>query len=168
LQRAGVTTIGGLSTAEPSRLEEIFGKRSANYLLAAANGTDVDPVRSDLEPTQFSRIVTLKRDTRDPREIFEQLTGGLEAVHQKASASYKSFRTISVIGVLSDLSIRTKSKTFETPINEMPMIKETAFVLFEELAGSVGKDIRRAGIRVSGLASAEEQTSLSDFLRTSG
>ena len=166
LQDLRVATIGDLSKTDPTELEGKFGKKLGTYLLAAATGTDSDPVRSDLEPTQFSRIVTLKRNTRDPSEMFEQLEGGLKYLYQKVSASSKSFRTISAIGILTDLSIKTKSKTFETQVNDLSMIRETTFTLFEELAKTAGKDFRRAGVRVSGLADAEDQTSLSDFLRS--
>jgi DNA polymerase IV (archaeal DinB-like DNA polymerase) len=165
LQDIGVATIGDLSKADPPELERKFGKKLGAYLLAAATGTDSDPVRSGLEPTQFSRIVTLKRNTRNPNEIFEQLEGGLEYVYEKVNSSSKSFRTISAIGILTDLSIRTKSKTFETQIDDLSTIKETTLDLFEELTRTASKDLRRAGVRVSGLADIEDQTSLSDFLR---
>jgi nucleotidyltransferase/DNA polymerase involved in DNA repair len=118
-----------------------------------------------LEPTQFSRIVTLKRDTRNPEEAFEQLSEGIEYVHGKLATSAKSFRTVSAIGILTDLSTKTKSKTFETPINDGAILKETTRALFTELSRSVVKDFRRVGVRISGLADVESQSSLSEFLR---
>jgi nucleotidyltransferase/DNA polymerase involved in DNA repair len=118
-----------------------------------------------LEPTQFSRIITLKRDTRDAHEALGQLYEGVEYIHRKLVSSSKSFRTITAIGILTDLSTKTKSKTFETPVNDATVMRDTALTLFDELSRTVGKDLRRVGLRVSGLADTEDQTSISEFLR---
>ncbi len=168
LDKMGIKTVGELARRSASELERTFGRKFASYLLAAATGTDADPVIAGLEPMQFSRIVTLKRDTRDPHEVLEQLSEGIEYIHGRLVSSSKSFKTVAVIGILTDLSTKTKSKTFETPVNDAATIKEAALVLFDELGGSIGKDFRRAGVRVSGLAGVEDQTSLSEFLRQAG
>ncbi len=165
LEEAGIKTVDDLARASPSELEGRFGKKFAGYLLAAATGTDSDPVVAGAEPTQFSRIITLKRDTRNPQEVSEQLSGGIEYVHRKLESSHKSFRTVTVIGILTDLSTKTKSRTFETPVSNLAPIKESVPVLFDELGKTVDKDLRRAGVRVSGLGDAEDQTSLSEFVR---
>ncbi len=165
LAEAGVKTVGDLTRADPAEIERRFGRKLASYLLAAARGTDPDPVLANQQPTQFSRIVTLKRDTRDAEEAFGQLAEGVEYIHGKLLASSKSFRTISAIGILTDLSVRTKSKTFDTPISDAAMVRDSGFALFRDLAGSVDKDFRRVGIRVSELGAKEGQKSLSEFLQ---
>ena len=164
LEKMGVMTVGDLAGADPSGLEESFGRKLGAYLLAAATGTDGDPVRAGLEPTQFSRIVTLKADTRDPKEAFGQLSEGIDYVHRKVASSGKFFRTVTAIGILTDLSTRTSGKTFETPTDDYAALRETTRSLFEGLSGSVGKDFRRVGVRVSGLVDARSQSSLSEFL----
>jgi DNA polymerase IV (DinB-like DNA polymerase) len=168
LNEMGIRTIGELAKALPSDLQNKFGSKFAGYLMAAATGTDADPVAAGLEATQFSRIVTLKRDTKDSYEALEQLSDGIEYVHGKLMSSGKSFRTITAIAVLNDLSTKTKSKTFETSVNDLALIRETLPVLFGELSRAVEKDFRRVGVRVSSLANAEAQTSLSEFVRPGG
>jgi len=168
LEEMGLRTIGELARAGPSALESRFGRKFGGYLLAAATGTDADPVVAGLEPTQFSRIITLKRDTRDPREASDQLSEGIEYIHGKLMSSSKSFRTMTVIGILSDLSTKTKSKSFDAPTNDLGTIRETVPVLFDELSRTVGKDFRRVGVRVSSLTKVEDQTSLSEFVTPSG
>jgi DNA polymerase IV (DinB-like DNA polymerase) len=164
LEDIGIKTVADLTKTDLSKLDPRLGRKFAVYLLAAAKGEDDDPVRAGLEPTQFSRIVTLKHDTRDPKEAFDQLAGGIDYVHGKLESSGKSFRTVTAIGILSDLSTRTKSKTFETPVNDATILRESASELFNELSGMVDKDFRRVGLRVSGFSSVEDQTSLSEFL----
>ncbi len=165
LAEMGVDTVGQLAKADPVDLERRFGKKFAAYLTSAATGTDSDAVVAGLEPTQFSRIVTLKRDTRDPRDALGQLAEGLTHVQGKLVSSQKSCKTVSAIAILTDLSAKTKSKTFDAPVNDLGTIKDAAAVLFEELSRSVTKDFRRVGVRVSGLVGVEAQTSLSEFQR---
>lgn len=161
----GVRTVGELALTAPSELERRFGTKFGRYLMAASTGTDTDPVVAGLEPTQFSRIVTLRRDTKDSREVVEQLSEGMQYVHDKLRTSAKAFRTVTAIGILADLSTKTKSKTFETAVSDLSLIRETVPALFDELSRTVGKDFRRAGVRLSGLEGVEDQTSLSEFLR---
>ena len=159
-----VKTVEELSRSDPSILEKRFGRKLASYLLAAASGSDADPVQPNLEPTQFSRIVTLKRDTRNVAEALEQLDQGISSVRGKLVGSGKSFRTISAIGILTDLSTKTKSKTFDTPINDPALIRENALTLFSDLVHSTDKDLRRVGIRVSDLSDSLDQKSLSEYM----
>jgi DNA polymerase IV (DinB-like DNA polymerase) len=164
LGEMGVRTVKELSRTDPSLLGKRFGRKLGSYLLAAASGTDADPVLAKLEPTQFSRIVTLKRDTRDVREALGKLAEGIASIQSKLVGSGKSFRTISAIGILTDLSTRTKSKTFDTPIKDPTLIKESALALFSDLVESTDKSFRRVGVRVSELSDSTDQRSLSEFL----
>ena len=165
LEEMGIRTVGELAKSSPPELERRFGKKFGGYLLAAATGTDADSVVAGLEPTQFSRIVTLRRDTSDPKEVTEQLSAGMKYIHGKLASSGKSFKTVTAIGILTDLSTKTKSKTFETAVSDLTMIGETVSALFDELSRTAGKEFRRAGVRVSSLEDVEDQTSLSEFLR---
>jgi DNA polymerase IV (DinB-like DNA polymerase) len=160
-----IGTVGELARTEAQVLEKKFGKKLSAYLLASSTGTDDDPVLAGLEPSQYSRIITLKQDTRDAVEAYAQLASGLEYIHQKLISSNKSFRTIAAIGILTDLSTHTKSKTFETPVMDDATISEQARALLKELSSSVHKDFRRVGIRVSGFVDNEDQKSLSEFLQ---
>jgi len=165
LDEIGVKTVEGLSRTDPVLLERRFGRKLGSYLLMAASGTDTDPVLANLEPTQFSRIVTLRHDTRNIRDVLGQLAEGMTSLQAKLVNSGKSFRTISAIGILTDLSTRTKSKTFDTPIKDPALIKESALALFSDLVKSTDKDLRRVGFRVSELSDSMNQRSLSEFLQ---
>ena len=164
LEEMEIRTVGQLVKADTSELERRFGKKFGDFLLAASTGNDADPVVAELEPTQFSRIVTLKRDTNDPSEAYGQLVNGIEYIYKKLMSAGRSFRTVTAIGIYSDLSTKTKSRTFETPINDLNSLQETSGALFEDLSKSTEKALRRAGVRVSGLSNTEGQTSLSEYL----
>jgi DNA polymerase IV (DinB-like DNA polymerase) len=164
LGEMGVRSVGELTQADPTLLEGRFGRKLASYLLAASGGNDSDPVVAGLEPTQFSRIITLKRDTRDVGEAMAQLGQGVASVQAKLAASGKSFRTLSAIGILTDLSVRTKSRTFDAPVMDPASIGEDASALFRELVASTDKELRRVGVRVSELSDSRDQTSLSEYV----
>jgi DNA polymerase IV (DinB-like DNA polymerase) len=165
LAEAGIRTVGDLTKADPSEIDRRFGRKLGSYLLAAASGMDPEPVLGNQRPTQFSRIITLKRDTRNAEEAFGQLAQGVDYIHGKLIASGMSFRTMSVIGILTDLSTRTKSRTFDAPISDATTIKDSGLALFRDLASTADKDFRRVGIRVSELSATEGQKSLSEFLQ---
>ena len=168
LNQMCIMTVRQLADADGAELERHFGRKFGAYLTAAATGTDTDPVVAGLEPTQFSRIITLKRDTRDATEAIDQLSRGIEFLHEKLASSSKSCKTVSAIAILTDLSAKTKSRTFESPMNDLATIRGAALTLFEELGRTVDKDFRRVGVRVSGLTGVEDQTSLSEYLRPGG
>ncbi len=164
LEEMKVRTVAELAQADPSALERHFGRRLSSYLLAAARGTDEDPVVPNQEPTQFSRIVTLRRDTRDPTEALGQMAEAVASIQGKLIGSGKSYKTLSVIGVLSDLSVKTKSRTLELPARDAAGVRDDALVLLEGLLAATDKSLRRVGIRVSELTDSADQSSLSDFL----
>ncbi|MCL4355165.1 MAG: DNA polymerase IV [Nitrososphaerota archaeon] len=168
LDSMGIRTAGELAMVQPAELERAFGRKLSAYLLGAATGTDPDPVVAGAPPTQFSRIITLSRDTRDPQEAFNQLSKGVEYVHRKLITSGKMFRTVTAIGILTDLSTKTKSRSFEAPSDDAMALRDVTFSLFQELSSSVTRDFRRVGIRVSGLSTVDNQSSLSQFFQAGG
>lgn len=164
LEGLGITTVGNLAVVEFFKLEGVLGKSLATYLHAAATGSDSEPVVPSQEAAQLMRIITLKRDTRDPEEVVGQLTAALDDLRTRLKSNSESFRTLTAIGILTDLATKTKSKTYDVPINDLAMVQANVTGLFEELADSVGRDFRRAGIRVSDLSGNKDQKSLAEFL----
>ncbi len=164
LGELGVTTIGELSRMELDSLEESFGHKIGIYLHNASRGTDEEPVLERSESSQISRIITLKTNSRNTNEILSQLLPAIEDISKRILERKVSYRSLSIIGIYTDLSIRTKSKTFEIPTNDSETLKRQSRELLEELAGSSTMKIRRAGVRLAELKSIAEQRSLSDYI----
>jgi DNA polymerase IV (DinB-like DNA polymerase) len=163
LEELKIHTIGDLATSALIDLEPRFGRKVSTYLLQAAKGEDEDPVTERQETTQFSRIITLKQNTNEANAAFNELIPAIEELHQRLLSKGVSFRTLSAIGILTDLSTRTKSRTFESPAESLLARKNEILTLLQELTGTVDKELRRVGIRVSGLSDTENQTSLTQF-----
>ncbi len=164
LSEIGVETIGQLSRQKSESLEKIFGQKLGAYLHDAANGINDEPVVESREITQLSRIITLKRNTKNPEEIYAQLSPAIEDLHSRLVANNRSFRTLSAIAILTDLSTRTKSRTLEAHTNDLETLRSLGKELLTELAFSSAREIRRAGIRVAELADIANQTSLAEYL----
>src|SRR5437667_12755088 len=159
-----VETIRQLADQNPESLERLFGRKLAFYLHEAANGVDEQPVTGGREATQLSRIITLKKNTRDPEEIFSQLSPAIDDLHSRPLAERRSFRTESVIAILSDLSTTTRSMTLDAPTADLRMLRDQARALMRELVTSSEKDLRRAGLRVAERVGAADQSSLTEYL----
>ncbi|MDV3278367.1 MAG: DNA polymerase IV [Nitrososphaerales archaeon] len=165
LEGLKITTVEELSKATVQELEGRLGRKLAMHLRAEANGQDDDPVSEKQEPTQLSRIITLKHDTNDSDIALAQLAGALEDLHRRLNSRDISFRTLTAIAILTDLSTKTKSRTFESPASDLTTMKEGVRTLLGELGRTVGKEFRRVGVRLSDLSSVKDQTSLTQFLR---
>ena len=164
LQGAGVVTIGDLARKDIPQLDDLFGQKMAVYLHNSASGEDDEPVQERGKATQISRIITLKRNSRNQDEIMTQLAPALDDVHKRVAEKGLFFRSISVIGILSDLSIRTRTKTLEAPTSDSSTLNRATSELLGALVGELG-DLRRVGIKVADFEESKEQSSLSEFLR---
>jgi len=164
LKSMGVERIGQLATQRLESLEKRFGPRIARYLHDAANGINDEPVIEGREATQLSRIVTLKKNTKDPRQIFEELSSAISDVHAKLLGQDRSFRTLSLVAVFSDLSTRTKTETLGTPTRDIETLRSHLKVLIRELTTSTEKELRRAGVRLADLTDVADQSSLVAYL----
>ncbi len=162
LEESGLKTIGALARAPTERLEDLLGKRVAVYLHDASNSTDDEPVVDRGGFSQLSRIITLKQDSHDLDQIVGALAPAVKDLHERLVSETLFFRSVSVLGILKDLSTHTKSKTFETPTNDFPVLEKEVRELFSGLLREVG-DLRRAGVRVSDFKDMRNQHSLAEF-----
>jgi nucleotidyltransferase/DNA polymerase involved in DNA repair len=163
LKEVGVITIGDLAFKDMTTLDRLFGQKFAIYLHDASNGTSEEPVLENGAAKQLSRIITLKRDSRDLEEITTELSPAIDDVHRRVLEKGLFFRSVSAIGILTDLSTKTRSKTLEAPTSDLRSLKRTAAELFSSLLSET-RELRRVGIRVSDFSEAKTQSSLAEFL----
>ena len=162
LEENGITTVQALASAPIERLEDLLGKKLAVYLRNASNGVDDEPVTEGGGISQLSRMITLKQNTHDLDQIVAELLPALRDLHEKLASKSLFFRNVSAIGILKDLSLHTRSKTFETPTNDYSVLEGEVRELFAVLLPEVG-DLRRAGVRLSELQDMVDQRSLTEF-----
>ncbi len=161
----GIGTISELASCEVQKLIDVFGKTLGTYFHHASEGLDDDPVQERGEAESFSRISTLKQNTRDLDTILERTHQLCEDVHETVVQQKVLFKTVGVSAVLSDMSIRTRSRTLETATAEVGAMKEVARELLKNLLDETELDLRRVGVRVASFVKRDEsQKQLTNFI----
>ena len=157
MQNLGINTVHELAEYDAQKLNDIFGKTMGIYFHNAALGKDDEPVEERREVESFSRIATLKQDSRDLGFIMETAERLCREIHSTVVNEKMSFKTVSIIAILKDLSTHTRSKTLENPTNSLEVLNKSAKELFEKFFNETEGEARRVGAKVSNLS--REQTS---------
>jgi len=166
MESLGIRTIGDLARYDTARLTEVFGRNLADYFQNASRGIDESPVQERGEAESISRIVTLKEDTRDLETVMRRANELCEDVYATLIERGLSFRSVGVTAVLKDMSMHSRSRSFETATDDLEILKKSTRELFEKLLAEVGLEARRVGVRVSNFAKGPEtQKHLIDFMR---
>ena len=99
----------------------------------------------------------MKKDSNNSAEVAEFLEHLCEELVQRLKKEMTFFKTVSIIAITNKLETHTKSFTLQDYSQDLEKIQETSRILvrefFKEFPESV---LRRAGVRVSSLASEEE------------
>jgi DNA polymerase IV (DinB-like DNA polymerase) len=165
MQTLGITTIGDLAKYDVQRLIEVFGKKLGTYFHNASIGVDDEPVQERGEVESISRISTLKEDTRDLKVILEKTNQLCDEVHAKLVQRELSFKSVGIVAVMTDMSVRSRSKTLESPSNELEVFKKTVKELFEKFLNESELEARRAGVKVSNFVKEQErQKQITNFI----
>lgn len=165
METMGIRTIGDLAKYDVRRLIEVFGRKLGTYFHNASMGIDDEPVQERSEAESMSRIATLKEDTRDLKVILDRTDRLCEEVHEDVRQRGLGFKSVGIIAVFIDMSIRSKSKTLDNPADELEILKRTVWELFEKLLSDSELNVRRAGVRVSNFAKEQKtQKQITSFL----
>jgi DNA polymerase IV (DinB-like DNA polymerase) len=160
----GVKTIGELARYDVQRLVEVFGKKLGVYFHNAANGVDNEPVQETGEAESISRISTLKENTRDVAVVLEKTDQLIEDIHKDLVQRSVGFKQVGIIAIMTDLSVRSRSKTLETATNDVEVLRQAVRELFEKFLGASELEIRRVGVKISQFSKEErEQKKLTSF-----
>jgi DNA polymerase IV (DinB-like DNA polymerase) len=164
LDLMGIRTIGELAALEVQRLMEEFGDSFGAYLHNASKGMDEDPIRERGDAESISRIATLKQDTRDIDLILQRADQLCLEVHERLLQRGLGFKAVAVIAVMEDLTIRSRSRTFEGATDDLGVLRRAVAELFGRLLENSNRKVRRAGVKVSNLVAGKKvQRELTSF-----
>jgi len=164
LNEMGARTIGELSNIDIYQLTKNFGKKIGTYLYNAARGIDDEPVVESESVTQISRITTLKKSTNAVEEMLGDLESLCKDVHKSVIERGFSFKSVSIMLILDDLSIKTKSRSLKSPSTSSEELFKVAKVLLEEAVAESQLLVRRLGVKVSELVSSKGQDTLFKYI----
>ena len=157
LETLGIRTVGHLARFNVQRLIEVFGKKLGTYFHNAAIGVDDEPVEERSQPESLSRISTLREDTRDLDVLIDEAYLLCDDVYSKLMQQKLMYRSVSIYVIAGDLSIHSRSKTFETSTSELKPLRKAVKELFEKFLIESNHQVRRVGVKVSGLTKKQEQ-----------
>jgi len=165
MKALGIETIGDLAKFDVQRLIEVFGRNLGTYFRNASRGIDNEPVQERGEAESISRISTLKEDSRDIDVIVEKTDQLCDDIHGDIIQCGLSFKTVGIVAVMTDMSVRSRSKTLENPTSDLLVLKHAVRELFEKFLGESDIKARRVGVKVSGFVRVEKrQKQLTSFI----
>lgn len=159
----GLQTISELRRLDVFALNSLFGRKTGTYIYNAARGIDDEPVSPRGDPLQYSRIITLREDTKDFESLSKDLERLCTEIHQSIVEDNLVFRSVGIQFIQKDLSNRTKSKTLKNHTSNLEELKRTAFQLLKELLEDQDMLVRRLGIKVSDFAEISGQVDITKF-----
>ena len=163
LMEKGIRTIPELSKAPISLLQGMFGENRGVAFHEKSLGIDVSEVE-ERERQQYSRIVTLKENSSDPKKLISESGKLAQDLYEKAAERRVMFKTIGILLVSNKLESVTRSKTLESPTQKKEEILKAASELFTEFFTQNPSFIaRRFGLRISNFSEPKSQKSIFEF-----
>ena len=160
----GVKTVGDLASYDVQKLIVIWGKILGVYFHNAANAVDNEPVQEQGEAESISRIGTLKQDSHDLAFILQKTDELTEDVAKDVVERNSSFKQVAIYVVLTDLSSKSRSVTFEQPAKDKETIKRYVKELLDRFLNETQLEVRRVGVKVSDFSREEpRQKQLTSF-----
>ncbi|MDE1861756.1 MAG: DNA polymerase IV [Thaumarchaeota archaeon] len=159
----GLKTVADLKKLDVFALNSLFGRKTGTYLYNAARGIDDTPVSPRGDPIQYSRIITLREDSRELESLSKDLERLCAEVHDSVIRDNLVFKSVGIQFVQEDLSSRTKSRTMKNPTSSLGELKKTALQLLKELLSDQRLRVRRLGVKVSDFTEVSGQADITKF-----
>ena len=156
-------TIQDLKKLDIFTLNKEFGRKSGAYIHNSARGIDDEPVKEKEASIQYSKITTLKKDSKDYQFLSENISELCREVHDVVKKNNRMFKSIGIHFVQSDLSNKSKSRMLRNPTNSMKELQKNADQLLREALENQTTTIRRLGVKVSELSEVQGQSDITSF-----
>jgi DNA polymerase IV (archaeal DinB-like DNA polymerase) len=158
-----VHTIEELRKIDIFDLNKMFGRKTGGYIFNSAKGIDAEIVKERPPTIQFSKIVTLKKNSKELEFLRKNVIELCIPLNKIAIENYKMYRSIGIQFVNEDLSTKTKSRMLKNPINNEIELKKVASQLLEEVLSEQVMLVRRIGVRISEFSDVEGQSSITNY-----
>ncbi|MDC0168819.1 DNA polymerase IV [Candidatus Nitrosopelagicus sp.] len=158
-----VHTIEELRRINIFDLNKIFGRKTGGYIFNSAKGIDTEIVKERPPTIQFSKIVTLKKNSKELKFLQENVMELCVQLNIIAIENNKMYRSIGIQFVNEDLSTKTKSRMLKNPVSNEDQLKKVANQLLEEALVEQVMLVRRIGVRISEFSDVEGQSSITNY-----
>ncbi len=158
LASVGVATIGALAALSDADLRAVLPGQVGRLLRDRALGIDPRGVELDAERVSYSTEETFERDLSDRIALHAELRRMAEEVSTYLRRDGVSARTVTTKLRYADFSLRSRSTTLATPVDEAERIAELACRLLDRGLHDRPGALRLVGVGVSGLTTARQLT----------
>ena len=156
-------TIADLKKLDVFTLNQEFGRKSGTFIFNAARGIDNDPVKKREANTQYSKVMTLKKDSIEFNFLLENLKQLCAEVYQIVLDKNKMYKSVGIQLIQSDLSNKTKSKMLKNPSLNLEELESNVEQLLKSSLEEQKINIRRVGVKVSDLSDVGDQSSITNY-----
>jgi len=158
-----VNTIEDLREINIFDLNKMFGRKTGGYIFNSSRGIDEEMVKPRAPTIQFSKIITLKKNSKELKFLRENIEKLCVQLNEIAIENNKMYRSIGIQFVNEDLSTRTKSKMIKNPGNNVIELKKVVNQLLEEALIEQEMLVRRIGVRISEFSDVEGQRDITNY-----
>ena len=158
-----VSIIDDLRDIDVFDLNKMFGRKTGGYIFNSARGIDIEVVKPRAPTIQFSKITTLKKNSKELEFLRENIEQLCIQLNKMAIKNNKMYRSIGIQFVNEDLSTKTKSKIIRNPGNSITELKKVANQLLEEALIEQEMLVRRIGVRISEFSDVEGQSNITNY-----
>ncbi len=156
-------TIQDLKKLDIFTLNKEFGRKTGTYIHNAVRGIDNEPVKERQARVQYSKITTLKKDSKDYQFLSENIIELCKEVHNIIKKNNQMFKSIGIQFVQSDLSNKSKSRMLKNPTKNIEELQRNVDQMLKEALENQPITIRRIGVRVSELSEIQGQSDITDY-----
>ena len=161
--KMSIDTIEKLRGIDVFDLNKMFGRKTGTYIFNSARGVDNELVKPRPPTIQFSKIQTLKKNSKELEFLQENVEELCIQLNKLAIENNKMYRSIGIQFVNEDLSTKTKSRMLRNPGNNLDELKKTAIQLLEEALTEQEMLVRRIGVRISEFSDVEGQSDITSY-----
>ena len=156
-------TIEDVKKIDIFTLNKEFGRKTGAYIYNAVRGMDDEAVKEREARIQYSKITTLKKDSKDYQLLSENITELCKEVHGIVKKNNQMFKSIGIHFVQSDLSNKSKSRMLRNPTVSIEELQKNADQLLKEALENQTLTIRRLGVKVSELSEIQGQSDITSY-----
>jgi DNA polymerase IV (DinB-like DNA polymerase) len=156
-------TIKDLKKLDVFTLNKEFGRKHGTYIFNAVRGIDNEPVKEREASIQYSKLATLKKDSKDYDFLAENLNELCRELHEVIQKNNRMFKSIGIQFIFSDLSNKTKSRMLKNPTSSLEELQKNTAQLLKEALEDQKNTVRRLGVKVSELSEISGQSNITNY-----
>jgi DNA polymerase IV (DinB-like DNA polymerase) len=156
-------TINDLKKLDVFTLNKEFGRKHGTYIFNSVRGIYTEPVKEREASIQFSKISTLKNDSNDYEFLAENLIELCKELHEVIKKNNRTFKSIVIQFIQSDLTSKTKSKMLKNHTASLEELEKNVLQLLKESLEDQKNTIRRLGVKVTELSEISGQSNITSY-----